>query len=87
MKLIRGSGDQAAFISSTPSVNRAMNVARSTPNAAKRRDGPPVPMPRSSRPPLRRSIVVAAAANCSGSWTVLTSTATPSRSRSVHAAA
>jgi hypothetical protein len=82
-----GSSDHAAFISSNPSVKLLMNVDFSTPNAENLRKPPPGATPRSSRPWLRRSTAVTVDANCSGSCNDVINTATPSRSRVVHAAA
>jgi Beta-lactamase len=68
-------------------VNQATKVSRSTPNAEKLRKPPPGEIRSSTRPWLSRSTAVTAAASWSGSCKELTTTATPSRSRSVQAAA
>ncbi|HSZ42162.1 MAG TPA: hypothetical protein VK817_19570 [Trebonia sp.] len=77
----------SAFISATPSVNRATYREPSTPNPAKGRDGPPVPTPTSIRPPLSWSSDATLFARCTGLCSVETNTTHPSRRRVVQAAA
>jgi hypothetical protein len=78
---------QSARIRSSPSVNRARKLARSTPNAENIRFPPPVAMPTSSRPRLIWSSVLRLLARCTGLCRVVRNTAQPSRIRSVQAAA
>jgi hypothetical protein len=49
LKVTRGWSDHTAFISCSPSVNRATKVSRSTPNAVKLRNPPPGEIPSSTR--------------------------------------
>ena len=85
-KVTRGSV-HSAFISATPWLNRATYRSASSPKAANGRPLPPVPTPISSRPWLSWSRVLRLLARCTGLCRVDTSTAQPSRSRWVHAAA
>jgi hypothetical protein len=76
-----------AFITASPSVNRATYRSPDMPNAAKGRRGPPDPTPTSSRPPDIWSSEAIALAKSTGLRRVVTNTVQPSRSDVVHAAA
>ena len=76
-----------AFIRFSPSVNRALRLSGSTPNAESIRVRPPAPNPTSTRPRLSWSSELMALARWTGLCRELTNTAQPIRSRSVHAAA
>ena len=63
--------------------NRSRVLGYSYPNGANSRSYHPAPMPRSNRPPLTRSMVVAILATWAGCRNGAQATSVPSRTRSV----